>query len=185
MQTKKSFLTSKYHQDKDMVGCTRHRLTLSSHPGKAIVHDRDREKVHEGHPVYWFRLGEADQAVNIEISTGFEDGQLIRIEGADQGFLCKDYKFKVGEEVITWKHIKRGHKFFCVNANGTISPTHAHNRVWGLNDKDELCLVEEDSEKKLVFENLPAAYTNRKIMKLAPSNFVMAGKALVVRDLVN
>ena len=168
-----------------MVGSTRHKLTLSSHPGKAIVHDKDREYVHEGHPVYFFRLGEADQAVNVEISTGYTDGQLIRIEGADQGFDCAKGEYHAGNEVVTWRHTKNGNQHFCVNSDNTVSPTYAQNRVWGLNEKDGLCLVEKDSEKKLIFENLPVAFTNRKTMKLAPSNFVMAGKALVASRVEN
>ena len=68
-------MESKEDQKKpdDMAGATRHKLTLSSHTGKAIV-KKDKDHKHEGHDVYWFELGDAEQAIEVEISKNFADG---------------------------------------------------------------------------------------------------------------
>ena len=67
-------MESKEEQKKpdDMVGATRHKLTLSSHGGKAIV-KKDKDFKHEGHDVYYFELGNSEQAIEVEISKNFAD----------------------------------------------------------------------------------------------------------------
>ena len=52
----------------EMVNATRHKLLLSSkHKGRAIV-KKNKNYNHMGHQVYWFELGDYDQAVDVEIS---------------------------------------------------------------------------------------------------------------------
>ena len=69
-------MESKEEQKKpdDMAGATRHKLTLSSHGGKAIVKKQEKNFKHEGHPVYYFELGDSEQAIEVEISKNFADG---------------------------------------------------------------------------------------------------------------
>ena len=44
--------------DDEMAGATRHKLTLSSHSGKALV-KKDKDFKHEDHDVFWFELGDS------------------------------------------------------------------------------------------------------------------------------
>ena len=57
----------------EMTGATTHKLTLASHPGKALV-KKDGETKHEGHDVFYFELGEIDKAIEIEISKDYPFG---------------------------------------------------------------------------------------------------------------
>jgi hypothetical protein len=41
-----------------------YKLTLSSHPGKAVVM-KDKVDNYEGHDVNWFTVGDADKAVEV------------------------------------------------------------------------------------------------------------------------
>ena len=70
-----------------MAGATRHKLTLSSHSGKALV-KKDKDIKHEDHDVFWFELGDSSQAIEVEISKSYCDGQLIRIADSNHGFDC-------------------------------------------------------------------------------------------------
>ena len=73
--------------DDEMAGATRHKLTLSSHSGKALV-KKDKDFKHEDHDVFWFELGDSSQAIEVEISKSYCDGQLIRIADSNHGFDC-------------------------------------------------------------------------------------------------
>ena len=71
-----------------MIGASKHKLTLSSHTGKALVHKKSKQYNHEGHPVYWFELGNSKDAIEVEISKNYPDGQLFRIAHSEHGFDC-------------------------------------------------------------------------------------------------
>ena len=71
-----------------------------------------------------------------------------------------------------------GNQWFAINDDLTISPCLAPNMVWGLRKSDNgLVLVPKGDKNQLVFDSLTPAFTNRRTMKLAPSNF--PGKAVV------
>ena len=86
----------------DMDGATRHKLTLSSHPGKAIV----KRNVKEQDIRFSFELGDRKNAVEVEVSKNFPDGQLIKLADQAFGFDCASYKYHDQNEVITWNHHK-------------------------------------------------------------------------------
>ena len=161
-----------------MVNATRHKLLLSSkHKGRAIV-KKNKNFNFMGHPVYWFELGNYDQAVDVEISQNYPDGQLIRIADTNHGFDCAKGQYHNQNEVVTWRHHMGGNQWFAINDDLTISPTLAPNMVWGLRKSDNrLVLVPKGDENQLIFDGLPQAFSNKKVMKLAPSNFT--GKAVV------
>ena len=75
-------------KDIDMIGASRHKLLLSSHKGKALVIKKNKKFSHEGFPMFWFELGDPQQAIEVEISKRYPDGQLIRIAETEYGFDC-------------------------------------------------------------------------------------------------
>ena len=56
--------------DPYMVGATKHRLMLASHPGKAVVYKYENKSV----ALSWFLIGHPQQAIEVQISKNFADG---------------------------------------------------------------------------------------------------------------
>ena len=136
----------KVEKKDDMDGASRHKLLLMSHKGKALV-KKDKMYVHEGHDVFWFELGEIGQAIEVEISKGYPDGQLIRIADSPHGFDCARAQYHSQNEIVTWKHHKGLNQWFSVNEDMTISPCAAPNRVWGLRESDNGLVLVDKGDK--------------------------------------
>ena len=98
----------------------------------------------------WFAIGDAEQAVEIQISKNFADGQLFKILNKDPASSGPAVAFSV----YHWMHNSTEHvldtnlheskgvdQFFVVNADQTISPRIAQNMVWGFRSDNELILV--------------------------------------------
>lgn len=79
-------------------------------------------------------------------------------------------KYHKNNLVVIYKAHNGGNQWFVVNNDRSISPTHSPNMVWGRNAKNELVLVEWQSEMRLQFNDLRQSIIPKATFKLKPSS---------------
>ena len=93
---------------------------------------------------------------------------------------CREGKFDQDNDVLSWKAHKGGNQWFVVNADNSMSPTHAPKMRFGLQKNGILGLVAEDQKDKiLIFEEVtPTVDPNIPTLPLIMSA-PLDGKAVV------
>ena len=86
-------------------------------------------------------------------------------------------------DVLSWKAHKGGNQWFVVNADNSMSPTHAPKMRFGINKENILGLVKEtDTDKILIFNDVtPTVDPNIPTLPLIMSS-PADGKAIVLDD---
>lgn len=117
------------------------KFVLTSHPGKALVQNEQKEgnfpnpwdpqKLQDdfgpSEPVAWFTVGDAGDAVEVDLSM---EGGPIKLAKTDRAFDCVRGSYHRGNEVVVWKHHGGDNQQFLINADYTISPKSAPTMVW-------------------------------------------------------
>jgi len=136
------------------------KLTLSSHPGCAIVVRVTSGPHHVGHPWMAEELG-VGRAENAATATFDDNGFLVYSHGTAPGKVLdvSMWRYEVGNDVnfVGSQHDRHetfkggGGRTFTLNGDGTMSPAHAPHLVLGLSQPD-CTLVEKTSAEKLVLD---------------------------------
>ena len=129
-------------------------MTLKSHPGKALVLDTDRNYVHEGYAVRWFKLGEAKDALKCVFKKTASGYFILLDHERTHQFDVASGKYEDGNEVLSWRRHYGGNQLFVVFDDMTISPAKMPYHRLGIRD-NMLKLVSKDSKDEiLVFDGV-------------------------------
>ena len=85
------------------------KMTLKSHPGKALTRDPRDKEMYEGHEVRWYRLGDAADAcifffVKEPHGKEKDQGEVIRLsEDFNHAMDCCEGQFHEGNDVLSWR----------------------------------------------------------------------------------
>ena len=136
-----------------------YKLTLSSHPGKALVM-KDKVDHFGGHDVNWFGLGDKSDALEVTLKY-HKNGHcfiLYKRHGGKEGHSldCSMGKYHEGNKVPGYDNHKGGNQWFVVNHDKTISPTHSPYMRFGISDDGDLILTK--SKNILVFDQLVPSF---------------------------
>ena len=140
------------------------KLTLSSHPGKALCL-KDKVDEHGGHKVYYGELGPEDKALEVLV---FRHLHFCYVKFTDRfsSWTVSFGKYTSQNTVVGYGSLDLPEQKFGVNPDRTISPVGNPNVVWGLNDANGLVLVKRDSDKRLVFKELEPTFKPKETFKM-------------------
>ena len=174
-------------------------MTLSSHKGKAVV-KTCFEGTYLNSWVDCFKIGDRENAIHVSLEQ-HANGVYIRMDHrSDEGALDVAMgKYEEGTKVVAYKCHKGGNQWFCVNEDGTISPTHAPNLcLGGFLSSDSIKLVPRFKpsgkgfvdkfrrkmwvDNRLIFDSIPPTLKVSKQDIMPLILYSHPGKAIVLKN---